>query len=683
MADTKEAAFFPDVRFSIPASERIQIFRSDSPDDSFRILDHSGDHLLIGAKNAVYNVSTSTLRERSKLLWSSTETDMSQCTRKGRTAVACNNYIRVIALKTHETALICGTNAFKPQCREYRWDSAGDFRLLEEKTGEGRCPSDPNHNTTFTFAAPLGYRTERNLYVATAGQSSGADPMIYRDPLRTEQNDLRILNAPQFVSSMHIGSHVYFFFRETAIEYLNCGKAIYSRVARVCTNDEGISDRNKKFTSFLKARLNCSIPGDIPFYFNELQSTSSIVDGSYNGDRARLIYSVLNTGLNSIFGSAVCAFRVEDISEVFNGPFKEQENKNSNWLPVINSRVPEPRPGQCVNNSKSLPQATLTFIKEHPLMDLAVPAYFGRPIVVHTGFNYRYTCVAVDGQVEGVNGKMYDVLFIGTDHGHVVKVVNVASLRAEHQGPAVVEDVKVFAATKDVPTAVPVRNIIVQRSAYEDKIIVASQSEIRAVPLFHCDLAKTCVDCVRLRDPYCAWSLNERRCTEKWRRDPKSMVQNIEEGFHEKCGVSGKLNRDDRSDTYFSTSHLYTPETLAIAVTTSIVTSLVVGFMSGYIFAKRYRSEIECDTGPIDDYRRYVDVSRMTSDIAGDYSTPTTYKSNYALPPNVGTRPMNLVLNKSGEPTHNLSHPSSIQLSNMSSLQESKSTMQKVKKIYL
>lgn len=71
----------------------------------------------------------------------------------------------------------------------------------------------------------------------------------------------------------------------------------------------------------------------------------------------------------------------------------------------------------------------------------------------------------------------------------------------------------------------------------------------------------------------------------------------------------------------------------------------------------------------------------MTSDIAGDYSTPTTYESNYALPPNVGTRPINLVLNKSGKPTHNLSHPSSIQLSNMSSLQDSKSTMQKVRKL--
>ena len=63
---------------------------------------------------------------------------------------------------------------------------------------------------------------------------------------------------------------------------------------------------------------------------------------------------------------------------------------------------------------------------------------------------------------------------------------------------------------------------------------------------------------------------------------------------------------NDTTDTYFSRSHLYTSETLAIAVTTAIVTSLVVGFMSGYIFAKRYRSEIECDAGPIDDYRRFV-----------------------------------------------------------------------------
>lgn len=39
---------------------------------------------------------------------------------------------------------------------------------------------------------------------------------------------------PNFVGSFDVGDYVYFFFRESAVEYINCGKSIYSRVARVC-----------------------------------------------------------------------------------------------------------------------------------------------------------------------------------------------------------------------------------------------------------------------------------------------------------------------------------------------------------------------------------------------------------------------------------------------------------------
>src|SRR5699024_6558967 len=42
------------------------------------------------------------------------------------------------------------------------------------------------------------------------------------------------LIEPNFVGSFDIGEFVYFFFRESAVEYINCGKNIYSRVARVC-----------------------------------------------------------------------------------------------------------------------------------------------------------------------------------------------------------------------------------------------------------------------------------------------------------------------------------------------------------------------------------------------------------------------------------------------------------------
>lgn len=52
-----------------------------------------------------------------------------------------------------------------------------------------------------------------------------------------------------------------------------------SRVARVCKADLGGSQRvlEKQWTTFLKARLNCSVPGDSHFYFNLLHATSDII----------------------------------------------------------------------------------------------------------------------------------------------------------------------------------------------------------------------------------------------------------------------------------------------------------------------------------------------------------------------------------------------------------------------
>lgn len=50
------------------------------------------------------------------------------------------------------------------------------------------------------------------------------------------------------------------------------------------------------WTTFLKARLNCSLPGNYPFYFNELQST-------FYDEDPQLIFAVLTT---SPFVSAAC-----------------------------------------------------------------------------------------------------------------------------------------------------------------------------------------------------------------------------------------------------------------------------------------------------------------------------------------------------------------------------------------
>lgn len=129
---------------------------------------------------------------------------------------------------------------------------------------------------------------------------SGQDAAIYRTDLtntksaslpslRTHHYDPLWLNDPQFVGSFEDNTYVYFLFREIAVEYINCGKAIYSRIARVCKNDAGgHSMMQNNWSSFLKARLNCSRPGEHPFYFNEIQ------DMSYDKDEG-IVYAIFNT----------------------------------------------------------------------------------------------------------------------------------------------------------------------------------------------------------------------------------------------------------------------------------------------------------------------------------------------------------------------------------------------------
>lgn len=49
--------------------------------------------------------------------------------------------------------------------------------------------------------------------------------------LRSSQYNSKWLNDPQFVNSFEAGEFVYFVFRETAVEYINCGKVKFTSVA--------------------------------------------------------------------------------------------------------------------------------------------------------------------------------------------------------------------------------------------------------------------------------------------------------------------------------------------------------------------------------------------------------------------------------------------------------------------
>lgn len=62
-----------------------------------------------------------------------------------------------------------------------------------------------------------------------------------------------------------------------------------------------------------------------------------------------LVFPLFLTLRNSIAASAVCAFNLSAISQVFKGPFKFQENSRSAWLPY-----PNPNPDFQVKNKTKM-----------------------------------------------------------------------------------------------------------------------------------------------------------------------------------------------------------------------------------------------------------------------------------------------------------------------------------------
>lgn len=251
------------------------------------------------------------------------------------------------------------------------------------------------------------------------------------------------------------------------------------------------------------------------------------------GQRDQLVYGVFTTNENALVGSAVCVYSIREIERVFReSAFKGQYNgdSNGNWLPIPQSKTPSPRPGQCTRNQTD--EKSLHFIKENPLLDEAVQPEFGGPILISSNANYRYTKIAIDPQVEAITNELddkqfYDVMFIGTDDGRVLKAINSASSPklnsrayspikrpggspqiAQNNAPIILEEIQVL---KD---HLPITELRVERGGLESKLIVFSQNEIRAIPLFKCNRkARTCAECVALQDPYCAWDSSKQICS--------------------------------------------------------------------------------------------------------------------------------------------------------------------------
>ncbi|XP_070271964.1 semaphorin-6B [Myotis yumanensis] len=471
--------------------------------------------LFIGDRDNLYRVEleppTSTeLRYQRKLTWRSNPSDINVCRMKGKQEGECRNFVKVLLLRDESTLFVCGSNAFNPLCANYSIDTLQP--LGDNISGMARCPYDPKHANVALFS-------EGMLFTATVTDFLAIDAVIYRSlgdrpTLRTVKHDSKWFKEPYFVHAVEWGSHIYFFFREIAMEFNYLEKVVVSRVARVCKNDVGGSPRvlEKQWTSFLKARLNCSVPGDSHFYFNVMQAVTGVVS---LGGRP-VVLAIFSTPSNSIPGSAVCAFDMTQVAAVFEGRFREQKSPESIWTPVPEDQVPRPRPGCCAapgmqyNASSAFPDEILNFVKTHPLMDEAVPSLGHAPWIVRTLTRHQLTRVAVDVGA-GPWGNQ-TVVFLGSEAGTILKFLvwpNASALGTS--GPSVfLEEFETYRPDRcgrPGGSETGQRLLSLELDVASGGLLAAFPHCVVRVPVARCQQYSGCMkNCIGSQDPYCGWA---------------------------------------------------------------------------------------------------------------------------------------------------------------------------------
>lgn len=492
-------------RISLSYNSQERVIRRFSPDGVFNftslLLSQSDNTLYVGARDTLFALDLSDISssaQQKKLPWETPQKKRKECGFKGKDLQKdCFNYIKVL-LRLNDTHLyVCGTYAFSPTCAYIDTES---FSLVTDSQGElvmedgrSRCPFSPEYQNTAVIADGM-------LFTGTVSNFQGNEPTISKSlgpgaALKTD-NSLNWLEDPVFVGSVFVPKSngdgpVYFFFSESGREFDFFDNTIVSRIARVCKDDEG-GERvlQKKWTTFLKAQLQCSLPDD-GFPYNVIQD---IYLHTAPGQEHSLLYAVFTSQWHKgAWGSsAVCVFSMEQVDTVFNGRYRELNRETQRWS-THTQPVPDPRPGACVNSamkdvgfgsSLHMPDNVLNFVKDHFLMDGVVHS---APLLRTQ--SVRYTQIAVD-RVQGLH-KVYDVMFLGTDDGRLHKAVSTTD--EMH----IIEEITLF------PRQQPITHIELDPS--KGLLFVSSAVGILQLKVSNCSSHLSCGECVLARDPYCAW----------------------------------------------------------------------------------------------------------------------------------------------------------------------------------
>ncbi|NXY18718.1 SEM3D protein, partial [Atrichornis clamosus] len=530
-------------------SSRLLLASGDGMDFQALLVDEDRAWLMVGAKNHIFLLHLDhPSREPEKIFWPAPREQVEHCQLAGKNMeTECANFIRLLQPFNQSHVFACGTGSYQPVCAFIQLGARGKgpgaprMRLVTHslESGRGRCPYSPHEPFT-------GLLVDGELYSGTSSDFMGSSAAFFRtwvhgpeqSYIRTEQNQDHWLHEPAFIGAYAIpdtynphDDKVYIFFREIAMEAGQWQRRhIHARVARVCK----VMLLHREFWG-QKGRTSTQLAEEGPPAFHCFPCCwfTSVMPNLYRDTESPVLP---DSGVFS--GSAVCIYSMAAVRAAFSGPFAHKEGFDYRWV-EYKGRVPYPRPGTCpsetydplLQSTKDFPDEVISFMRSHQLMWEPVYPQGRQPVLVRVNVPYRLRRLLVH-RLE-MESRHYDVLFLGTDDGKVLKV-GLASRVG--RGPEVIslEEISV--------TKVPSPILDMKLSLKRQELFVSSTHGLLQLSLYRCELyGKTCTDCCLARDPYCTWDsktcaphlLTEKRrarCHDVLKADLLSQCQDTAEG---------------------------------------------------------------------------------------------------------------------------------------------------------
>ncbi|KAM4724114.1 LOW QUALITY PROTEIN: semaphorin-4E-like [Anableps anableps] len=439
----RRSIFFSDVK--------VKLFSEPDFDglSSLMVRDDIGQ-LFIGARGKVIVLSLDDITKKTgETQWTVSSSEKALCETKGKSSEDCENYIRVLHTLDDGSILVCGTNAFNPACTHLMFKGGNIIMETTFEDGKGKVPFDPN----------VGFAS------------------LMKDPNMISMNIAELYR----LSENKEDDNVFLFFTEKAVEERSHVRL--SRIARVCKSDlGGLRTLQKKWTSFLKAHLECP--------FGDAGSQSLVKDVFFLQDEDNVMESIFYATFttnpepsSTCSQSAICAYKLSDIRKVFMGNFLTESNYES-WV-TYSGKLHFPYPVSSLTD--------LLFLRDHPLMEGVVRPITGRPLLVQSAA--QFSRIVVD-KVTSLDGQQHNIIFIGNSSGWLQKGV-----WSDDDGVRIIEELQLFQDSQPI--------LFLQLSSkgqlYSGARTAAVQLSVR-----DCSRYASCDDCLIARDPYCGCGPSQR-----------------------------------------------------------------------------------------------------------------------------------------------------------------------------